>query len=176
MESLGFLVLPALSLDTLIIAMVLARHGSPWRTVLLLSGAEAIAPLLGYGVGYLAFGLLPAAAAIGSAVVLLLLGVHLVREAREGDEAAEAVAGRGPLLGALAVGLDELGIGAALPSLHLSPLPAVLWLLVQAPFMAMLGLWLGRKVAVWAPLRYLPGVLILGLGMVQSVQVALLLR
>ncbi len=176
MASLGFAVLPALSLDTLIVAMVLARHGSPWRTVMLLSAAEAVAPLLGYAVGYLALGLVPAAAAIGSAILLLVLGVHLLREARAGDEAAERIATRGPILGALAVGLDELGLGAALPALHMSPLPAVLWLIVQAPVMALAGLWLGRKVSVWAPLRYLPGSLILALGLVQAVQGLFLLR
>ncbi len=176
MVTYGILLLPALSLDTLLVAMALARHGPPLRTVLSLTLAEALAPLVGYGLGALFLGIAPHLGDLLAAVLLLLLGVHLLREAREGGEAPGELLSRGTtILGMAAVALDELGVGVTLPALHVSPLPAVLWLLVQAPVMALLGLWLGLRISAWEPLRYVSGGLILALGVVQAVQAALAL-
>ena len=177
MGGYGILVLPALSLDTLLVAMALARHGPPLRTIAALTLAEAAAPLLGYGLGRLLLGLAPRWADLAAGVLLLVLGIHLLREAREGGDEAQEILERGAtLLAMAAVATDELGVGLVLGALHVSPLPAVLWLLLQAPAMAAAGLYLGRRIAAWPPLSYLPGALLLAIGALNCVQALAVLR
>lgn len=161
---MGTVLLGVLSLDTFFVAMALARHGPALRLVLLLSAAEAIAPLVGFAAAAVVFGFAPDAMGALSGVLLVLLGLYLLYEAREGEDEAEKLLSGGVLLGVAAVSLDELGVGAALPGLGVSPLFAAAWMVVQAPLFALAGLWLGRRVLAWPPLRFLPGALLVVLG------------
>lgn len=175
---LGAALLPLLSLDTLLVAMALSRHGASLRAVLALAAAEAAATLVGYLFGALLFARLPGdLGTLATGLVLLMLGVHLAAEAREGDDEAKRLRARGWVFGVLAVSLDELGFGATLPGLAVSPVLAVSWILVQAPLVALTGRWLGRRLPGTERLRYLPAVLITALGVAESVSgVAVLLR
>lgn len=128
-------------------------------------------PLLGIFVGGLFGRLIPARwfTAV-AAILLILLGLMLLREARE-DESDEILQ-KAPLAAAVAVGADEFGFGLTLPYLHAYALLPALIVAVQAPIAVSIGLALGGRLRGIGWLRWVPAAGVLCLGVLAALAAA----
>lgn len=151
----GVLIVPiilSLGLDTFAVSTAIGVAPMPTpirlRFAGACAGAEAVMPLIGFGIGGLA-GKLGAVADWLSVAILLGAGLWILHEALEDeDEVAEALervqqGGAALPLVALSVSLDELAVGTALGTLRLPVIPVVIALAAQALIVSLLGLKLG---------------------------------
>lgn len=141
-------VLP-LGLDTLAIAIALGMRGAPLlRAAMTFAIFEALMPLVGVAVGAIVPQRWETAATVIGGVLLVLVGVHVIRESAELDEEVERLSftsTRLAILAGVAVSLDELAIGFPLKFSHL-PIAVVLAAIgIQAFAVAIVGITFGRR-------------------------------
>jgi putative Mn2+ efflux pump MntP len=172
-------VLP-LGLDTFAVAAALGMRGLPkrqrLRVSLLMSSFELAMPIVGLFVGR-TLGTLVGNAADDVAIgVLGLLGIWLIvgNEDDEAEGVGRLATGSGLLLLGLgiSISLDELAIGFTIGLLHLSLVPAVLLIGLQAFLFAQLGLRLGGRLNVTLRERaeQVAGLALLGLAVLLVVE------
>ena len=147
------LVLP-LGLDTFAVSAALAVGGLSrqrrMRTSLLFAAFEGGMPLVGLAVGR------PLGSTVGSAAdyvaiaVLLVVGLHMLRE-DESEEASElgSALDRGALAAValgISISLDELAIGFTFGLLRLPVVPVIGLIAGQAFFLSQLGMRMGERI------------------------------
>ncbi|MDP9111889.1 MAG: manganese efflux pump MntP family protein [Candidatus Eremiobacteraeota bacterium] len=150
---IALFVLP-LGLDTFAIAVAVGlRRIHPLRPAAVFAIAEGTMPLVGIFFGSLVSLRFQSAAGYIGAVILILLGLHVLKESEETLEEAEGLSFtslRTMLLAGLAVSIDEIAIGFPLAT---EGLP-VLWVLVaiaaQAFLLGYAGVSLGAKLGARA--------------------------
>ena len=145
------LLLP-LSLDTFAVSAALGAAGlagsQRLRVSLLLTGFEAVMPLVGVAVGQAAGRTLGSLADFAGGAALLALGAYLLlARDDEGGTAARLARARGLAVIGLGVviSLDELAIGFSAGLLHLPLAWAIVLIAAQAVLAAQLGLRLGAR-------------------------------
>ncbi len=139
-----------LTFDTLAVAIALGlRRVSPWRPAMVFAIFEAVMPIFGIAVGRAVGERFAQPSEIAGGVVLLLIGLHALREAmRDSAEFAHVSFGsaRTIAIAGLGVSMDEIAAGFPMGVAHL-PVAAVLTTLaVQAFLMALAGIYIGARV------------------------------
>jgi len=150
---IALFVLP-LGLDTFAIAIAVGLRGiRPLRPALVFSVAEGTMPLVGILLGSLVSLRFQSAAGYIGAVILIVLGLHVLKESGETLEEAEGLVFtslRTMLVAGFAVSIDEIAIGFPLAT---EGLP-ILWVLVaiaaQAFLLGYAGVSLGAKLGARA--------------------------
>jgi len=146
-------VLP-LGLDTLAIAIALGLQGQrpgqrPLRPALLFVVFETTMPLIGIVIGRVVGLWFETPAAYLGGLILLVVGLHTVREARDRENEGQRFALdslRGIILAGLGISMDEIAIGFPLGALRL-PIGAVLGAIaIQTFLVTMGGILIGRKI------------------------------
>jgi manganese efflux pump family protein len=142
-------VLP-LGLDTLAIAIALGLQGQPpLRPALLFVVFETTMPLIGIVIGRFVGLWFETPAAYLGGLILLVVGLHTVREARDRENEGQRFALdslRGIILAGLGISVDEIAIGFPLGALRL-PIGAVLGAIaIQTFLVTMGGILIGRKI------------------------------
>jgi putative Mn2+ efflux pump MntP len=141
----------AIGLDVLALSIAVGIRGLPWNSRLRLGAtfafAEIFMQVLGYVLGS-AFGRIvgDVAAWIGLAV-LAGIGVWILYEGfrKEGGHDFDVEAPLGLLLASLSISLDSLGVGFALPSLHLPIAPLFATVACTTVAFTLTGLAFGSK-------------------------------
>jgi putative Mn2+ efflux pump MntP len=139
-----------LGFDTFAVALALGLRGlRPIRPALVFSLFETVMPLVGILVGRyfgLRFGTL--AVYVGG-IILIGLGIHTLRETlgRENETASLSFESlRGTLLAGLGISTDEIAVGFPLGALGLPIIPVLAAIAVQAFFVTVAGIMLGRRI------------------------------
>jgi len=147
-------VLP-LGLDTLAIAIALGLQGQrpgqrPLRPALLFVVFETTMPLIGIVIGRVVGLWFETPAAYLGGLILLVVGLHTVREARDRENEGQRFALdslRGIILAGLGISMDEIAIGFPLGALRL-PIVAVLGAIAIQTFLVTAGgILVGRKIS-----------------------------
>jgi putative Mn2+ efflux pump MntP len=142
-------VLP-LGLDTLAIAIALGLQGQrPLRPALLFVVFETTMPLVGIVIGRVVGLWFEIPAVFLGGLILLVVGLHTVREARHRENEVHPFALdslRGIILAGIGISMDEIAIGFPLGALRL-PVAAVLGAIaIQTFLVTMGGILIGRKI------------------------------
>lgn len=152
-----FLVAVALGTDAFTVAVGIGLAGIKWRQAIILSSTvfifHVIMPLIGYFTGATVGRLLGSYAPAVGAVVLILLGLHMVKEAFDRPTEGKGLASEprvnfsagGMLFLGASVSMDALGVGFGLGALALDSLSFVVGTIgVVAGVMTATGLACGR--------------------------------
>ncbi|HKU66805.1 MAG TPA: manganese efflux pump [Candidatus Baltobacteraceae bacterium] len=141
-------VLP-LGLDTLAVSIALGLRAAPlWRVAVTFALFEAAVPLVGIAAATFVPPRWEAAATIFGGGLLIVLGVHTLKESREIDEEAEGLSFRSfrfAMAAGLSISLDELAIGFPLKLAHLPIGLTIASIGVQAFVAAAVGVRFGSK-------------------------------
>ena len=144
-------VLP-LGLDTLALAIALGLRGlSPWRPAVTFATFEAIMPIFGIVLARIVSQRFETAAVVLGGIVLIVIGVHAIREARPAEREAEGVSFssfRASFVTGLAVSTDELAIGFPLGASGLPITTVLITIGVQTLFVTALGVAIGNRVGL----------------------------
>jgi putative Mn2+ efflux pump MntP len=139
-----------LGFDTFAVAVALGLRGlRPIRPALLFSLFETVMPLIGILVGrYFGLRFGTPAVYVGG-VILIGLGIHTLRETlrRENETASLSFESlRGTLLAGLGISTDEIAVGFPLGALGLPIITVLAAIAVQAFFVTVAGIMLGRRI------------------------------
>jgi len=142
-------VLP-LGLDTFAVAIALGLRGfRPWRPALLFCAFETVMPLFGIAVARVVSRRFETLAIVIGGFVLIGVGIHAVREARQGEKEVQDVSFRSwksSLLAGLAISMDELAIGFPLGASRLPIGLTLAAIAVQTVFITAIGVAFGNRV------------------------------
>ena len=132
-------------------------------------GFQALMPLLGYALGYRFASYIERVDHWVAFVLLLLIGVNMIRESRQGgEEAADPSLGvRAMLPLAVATSIDALAVGVTFAFLNVAILPAICCIGLVTWIWSMLGFKLGNLFgARWrSPAELTGGVILILLGL-----------
>lgn len=146
------LVIP-LSLDTFAVSASLGLAGlsarERWRLSLIMSGFEAVMPLLGFAAGAVAGQALSSFADYVAAGLLVLVGLLMLRgdDAVGDDRVASRMRGLAMVGVGVSVSLDELAIGLVIGLLRLPVVAVALLIGAQALVASQLGAALGSRLS-----------------------------
>jgi putative Mn2+ efflux pump MntP len=137
----------ALGLDTLIISTSLGLSRLERRVPIALTFAfaEGVMPLIGFLLGVSIGGWLGTYGPWVGSIAVILVGVYLLFEDDDEEEALKRpLAGIALLIAALLISVDELAVGLSIGLLGLPIGPMLIWLFVQAFLFTWIGLTFGR--------------------------------
>ena len=127
---------------------------------------QGVMPLIGWGIGAVAFAYIAAVDHWIAFALLAFLGVRMLRGHGDDDAASHALTGRALVIAGVATSIDALAAGITLPTLDVAPLTAGLVIGVVTLVLSGLGVALGRMAGDrfddWA--ERLGGVILIGLG------------
>ncbi|MCR9179167.1 MAG: manganese efflux pump MntP family protein [Erythrobacteraceae bacterium] len=127
---------------------------------------QAIMPLIGWGIGALAFEYIEAVDHWIAFALLTVLGVRMLGGHVGEDEASRALTGTALLVAGVATSIDALAAGITLPTLDVHPLTAAALIGLVTFALSLAGVALGRRagdhMGAWA--ERAGGVILIGLG------------
>lgn len=127
---------------------------------------QGVMPLIGWGIGAVAFAYVAAVDHWIAFGLLAFLGVRMLGGHVGEEEASHALTGKALLVAGVATSVDALAAGITLPTLEVAPLVAGLVIgvvtLVLSGLGVMLGLMAGDAFSAWA--ERLGGVILIALG------------
>lgn len=127
---------------------------------------QAVMPLIGWGIGAVAFAYIEAVDHWIAFGLLTVLGVRMLGGHVGEAEAARALTGRALLVAGVATSVDALAAGITLPTLDVAPLIAAPLIGLVTVIMSGAGVWLGRvagdRLGAWA--ERAGGVILIALG------------
>ena len=161
----------ALAMDAFAVALTQgARFRPGWGGGAAIAGTfglfQGVMPLIGWGIGAVAFAYIAAVDHWIAFALLAFLGVRMLRGHGDDDEASHALTGKALLVAGVATSVDALAAGITLPTLDVAPLMAGLVIGVVTLVLSGLGVALGRmagdRFGDWA--ERLGGVILIALG------------
>ncbi len=165
----------SLGLDTFAVSVGLGLGGPvPLRrrltVALAFATAEAAMPLIGVLGGLLLGRLIGVWGNVVAGLVLVLLGIHMLREG--GDDDGDGLPGRNLFVAALSISTDEIAAGLSLGALGLPVGLTSLMVGLQAFVLTLLGVAVGRAVgqAIREGAERLGAIVLMGLGVLILVQ------
>ncbi len=127
---------------------------------------QGVMPLIGWGIGAVAFEYIEAVDHWIAFGLLTFLGVRMLGGHVAEDEAARALTGKALLVAGVATSIDALAAGITLPTLDVAPLTAAALIGGVTFAMSGAGVWLGRvagdRWGTWA--ERAGGVILIALG------------
>lgn len=127
---------------------------------------QGVMPLIGWGIGAVAFAYVAAVDHWIAFGLLTVLGLRMLGGHVGEEEAAHALTGRALLMAGVATSIDALAAGITLPTLTMAPAPAAALIGGVTFAMSGAGVWLGRiagdRIGAWA--ERAGGVILIGLG------------
>jgi manganese efflux pump family protein len=127
---------------------------------------QGVMPLIGWGIGAVAFAYIEAVDHWIAFGLLTVLGVRMLGGHVGEEEAARALTGKALLVAGVATSIDALAAGITLPTLAVAPLIAAALIGLVTVIMSGAGVWLGRiagdRLGAWA--ERAGGVILIGLG------------
>jgi manganese efflux pump family protein len=127
---------------------------------------QGVMPLIGWGIGAVAFEYIEAVDHWIAFGLLTFLGVRMLGGHVGEEEAARALTGKALLVAGVATSIDALAAGITLPTLAVAPLIAAALIGLVTLIMSGAGVWLGRiagdRLGAWA--ERAGGVILIGLG------------
>ncbi len=127
---------------------------------------QAVMPLIGWGIGTVAFVYVEAIDHWIAFGLLTFLGVRMLGGHVGDEQAARALTGRTLLVAGLATSIDALAAGLTLPTLDVAPLLAAALIGIVTAVMSAAGVLLGRIAGeswgAWA--ERAGGIILIGLG------------
>jgi putative Mn2+ efflux pump MntP len=127
---------------------------------------QGVMPLIGWGIGAVAFEYIEAVDHWIAFGLLTFLGVRMLGGHVGEEEAARALTGKALLVAGVATSVDALAAGITLPTLDVAPLIAAALIGLVTVIMSGAGVWLGRiagdRLGAWA--ERAGGVILIGLG------------
>jgi putative Mn2+ efflux pump MntP len=127
---------------------------------------QAIMPLIGWGIGAVAFAYIEAVDHWIAFGLLSFLGVRMVSGHGSEDEAARALTGAALLVAGVATSIDALAAGITLPALDVPPMTAIALIGIVTFILSGAGVMLGRKAGehwgTWA--ERAGGIVLIALG------------
>jgi manganese efflux pump family protein len=127
---------------------------------------QGVMPLIGWGIGAVAFAYIEAVDHWIAFGLLTVLGVRMLGGHVGEEEAARALTGKALLVAGVATSVDALAAGITLPTLDIAPLIAAALIGLVTFIMSGAGVWLGRiagdRLGAWA--ERAGGVILIGLG------------
>lgn len=161
----------ALAMDAFAVALTQgARFRPGWGGGAAIAGTfglfQGVMPLIGWGIGAVAFAYIAAVDHWIAFALLSFLGVRMLRGHGDDDAASPALTGKALLVAGVATSVDALAAGITLPTLDVAPLTAGLVIGVVTLVLSGLGVALGRmagdRFGDWA--ERLGGVILIALG------------
>lgn len=161
----------ALAMDAFAVALTQgARFRPGWgggAAIALTFGVfQGVMPLIGWGIGAVAFAYIAAVDHWIAFGLLAFLGVRMLGGHVGEEEAAHALTGKALLIAGLATSVDALAAGITLPTLTMAPLPAAGLIGIVTLALSAAGVALGRvagdRWGTWA--ERAGGVILIGLG------------
>ncbi len=161
----------ALAMDAFAVALTQGARFRPGTrsgiAIALTFGAfQALMPLIGLGIGTVAFVYVEAIDHWIAFGLLTFLGVRMLGGHVGDEEAARALTGRTLLVAGVATSIDALAAGLTLPTLGVPPLLAVALIGIVTAVMSGAGVLLGRiagdRLGAWAERG--GGIILIGLG------------
>lgn len=161
----------ALAMDAFAVALTQgARFRPDVRGALAIAATfglfQGVMPLIGWGIGAVAFAYIEAVDHWIAFGLLTFLGVRMLGGHVGEDEAAHALTGKALLVAGVATSVDALAAGITLPTLAVAPLIAAAMIGLVTFVMSGAGVWLGRiagdRWGAWA--ERAGGVILIGLG------------
>jgi len=161
----------ALAMDAFAVALTQGARfrpqlGGALRIALTFGLFQGVMPLIGWGIGAVALGLVAAVDHWIAFGLLAFLGVRMLGGHAGEDEAARALTGKALLIAGVATSIDALAAGVTLPTLDIGPLIAVALIGGVTFIMSGAGVALGRvagdRWGTWA--ERAGGVILIALG------------
>jgi putative Mn2+ efflux pump MntP len=161
----------ALAMDAFAVALTQgARFRPGWGGATAIAttfgGFQAVMPLIGWGIGAVAFAYVAAVDHWIAFGLLTFLGMRMLRGHVGEEEATHALTGKALLVAGVATSVDALAVGITLPTLDVAPLTAVALIGIVTAIMSAGGVVLGRiagdRWGTWA--ERAGGVILIALG------------
>jgi manganese efflux pump family protein len=146
-----FAVALAVGLDVLAISLGVGVAGlssdASLRVGLAFASSEIAMQVVGYGLGAGANRMLGEIAAYAGFALLASIGLLMIQKSfRHSSEAKfDATKGVGLIVASLSISLDSLGVGIALPALHIPLLPLLVTVSITTTVFTLLGLAFGAR-------------------------------
>jgi len=141
-----------LGLDTLAVAVALGLRGvGPLRPALAFALFETVMPLVGLLLGQFVGERFATAAVVVGGIVLVLLGIHTLREAMEDEDETQDLSFatiRSTALAGFAISTDELAVGFPMGAARLPIGWILIAIAVQAFVVTLVGIAIGRRLGV----------------------------
>jgi putative Mn2+ efflux pump MntP len=139
-----------LGLDTLALAIALGLRGfRPWRLVFLFTIFETAMPVFGIALARVVSMRFETSAVVAGGIVLIVLGVHAIREAVRGEREAERMSlnsARSLLIAGLAISTDEIAAGFPLGVSGLPVAMVLVTIAMQTVMVTLVGVAVGNRV------------------------------
>lgn len=165
-----FILALALAMDAFAVALTQGAKFRPSlstgaKIALAFGFAQAVMPLIGWGIGTYALRFVGAWDHWIAFALLAFLGVRMVFGHVE-EEGEHRLTGQALLVAAIATSVDALAAGVALPTLGVEPIAAAVIIGLVTLVLSGAGVWLGRILGdrFGKPAEVLGGVILIGLG------------
>lgn len=161
----------ALAMDAFAVALTQgARFRPGWGgaagIAITFGGFQAVMPLIGWGIGAVAFAYVAAVDHWIAFALLTFLGIRMLGGHVGEEEASNVLTGKALLVAGVATSIDALAAGITLPTLDVAPLMAVALIGIVTAIMSAAGVALGRiagdRLGIWA--ERAGGIILIALG------------